>query len=656
MSESTERKPIPESGVESPASPPKPRKPGRLGRSMRNIHAVAVADWRRLSTNVVAIVVLMGLAILPALYGWFNIMSNWSPYSEDKTSKIKVAVTSEDMGVNVLDLVSLNIGDQVMDNLKKNTVIGWQFTETKDEAVNGVVSGDYYAAIVIPEDFSEQIISVITGFIEHPHVEYYENMKRNAIAPKITGKAQTSVTQQINETFQGEIVSVVSKVGEVLSNYDADGLIASTIKEVETLRNDVTAYISLMESLNLMVQSTDQTMAAVETTLPYMRDSMFQIQDSMNNIDSIVNSDYVTGNGSSAIGDIQDWVNQNLGGGGTSPSDPAVDPAVDPAADPATPAVDPAVTAAAEAVHNSVMSVNMALDGAIFSIEDLETSVGSIRNTLWNISAKLTEIQGTLGELQADLGTMYDELNKIDLAKMEKVLSIINQDGEDLIDFIKAPVSVETIRVYPVETYGSTTAPFYSVLAIWIGSLILVVIIHTKVLPEPGLEELTGIQRFFGRFVIFFVLGQIQALLIVLGDLFFIGIQCTDPVLFWLACSVSSTTFTLMMYALVYALDNVGEAAGLVLLVIQVAGSGGSYPIEVLPVVYQKMYKFMPFAYAMNAIRETIVGRYHQDYWRYMSYMPIFIAVSFGIALLQKPCERLMEYIEEKKADAYLMK
>ena len=129
---------------------------------MKNIIKIFLADMRRLSRNVVAVVVIMGLCIIPSLYAWFNIFSNWDPYGPDSTSNLKVAVVSLDAGCKVAS-IDLNVGDSVISGLKSNNTIGWVFTDTDKEAVEGVDNGDYYAALVIPEDFSEDMISFLGG-------------------------------------------------------------------------------------------------------------------------------------------------------------------------------------------------------------------------------------------------------------------------------------------------------------------------------------------------------------------------------------------------------------------------------------------------------------------------------------------------------------
>ena len=170
---------------------------------MRNIWKIFTTDIRRISNNVVAVVIIMGLSILPALYAWFNIFSNWDPYGPDSTSNIRVAVTSEDEGYELLGL-KLNIGSMVLDGLKSNHQMGWDFVDSREEALEGVRSGRYYAALIVPSDFTGDFVSILDTDLRHPQIQYYENQKKNAIAPKITNKAKTAVQDEINAGLVSE--------------------------------------------------------------------------------------------------------------------------------------------------------------------------------------------------------------------------------------------------------------------------------------------------------------------------------------------------------------------------------------------------------------------------------------------------------------------
>ena len=206
--------------------------------------------------------------------------------------------------------------------------------------------------------------------------------------------------------------------------------------------------------------------------------------------------------------------------------------------------------------------------------------------------------------------------------------------------FISSPVNLDTVGIYEIESYGSAMAPFYTILALWVGALILVAIIHVKVEPVEGIEEIKPYQAYFGRYITFFLVGQVQTLITVLGDLYYIHIQCHNPFLFWLTV----------------AFGNVGEALAIVVMVIQVAGAGGTFPIQTLPEIYQMVYKYLPFPYGMNAMRETIGGIYQLDYWKNIGALGIYVVISLVIGLVVAiPFRKLMHMIEKSKENTGIM-
>ena len=159
---------------------------------MKHIGEISRDDWRRLTASVVVVVVLLGLCLVPCLYAWFNILSNWDPYGPSSTGNIKVAVASQDEGYEMLG-VELNIGELVLNGLQTNDQMGWVFVDDAHDALEGVYSGAYYAALIIPANFTGDFVSVLEGDLRHPEIEYYENEKKNAIATKITDKVVQTI-------------------------------------------------------------------------------------------------------------------------------------------------------------------------------------------------------------------------------------------------------------------------------------------------------------------------------------------------------------------------------------------------------------------------------------------------------------------------------
>ena len=188
---------------------------------MKNIFGIFRADFRRISNSVVASVVIIGLCLVPCLYAWFNILSNWDPYGEASTSNIKVAVANEDRGAKLMGM-ELNIGTLVMDGLAANHQLGWVFVDDRQQALEGVYSGDYYAALIVSKDFTRDFISLLDNDLRHPQIEYYENEKKNAIAPKITNKAKTAVQEQVNNTVVEKAAGAINTISSVLRAFGVE--------------------------------------------------------------------------------------------------------------------------------------------------------------------------------------------------------------------------------------------------------------------------------------------------------------------------------------------------------------------------------------------------------------------------------------------------
>lgn len=219
---------------------------------MRNIWRIFCADWKRLTASVVAVVVMLGLCLVPCLYAWFNILSNWDPYGPASTGRIKVAVASEDDGYEVLGL-HLNIGELVLQGLETNDQMGWVFVDDAQTALDGVNAGDYYAALILPPEFTGDFVSILEGDLRHPEIQYYENEKKNAIAPKITGKAKTAVQEEINTTILEKVADALTTAGSVFKAMGLDGqdVADDLLEKLSSAQQDMDQMAEVFRSLQM---------------------------------------------------------------------------------------------------------------------------------------------------------------------------------------------------------------------------------------------------------------------------------------------------------------------------------------------------------------------------------------------------------------------
>ncbi len=695
---------------------------------------------RRISSNVVAVVIVMGLAIIPCLYAWFNIFSNWSPYDESSTKNLKVAVVSEDEGVAIKN-ETVNIGDKIIDNLKGNRSIDWVFLNDGQEAVEGVKSGEYYASFVVEKDFSKNMISFIEGDVAHPEIQYYENDKKNAIAPKITGKVKTTIEKEVNNTFVETLaksaLSISSEIDLGISANRLDdkaaGVFDRTNEDLDALINVLDSYINLYDtasnaakavksvadeigSMNGRIKSTkdsthksiDETKKNIDSLNDLIINSLSGIKADLDLIDSKAKLLYDTAaSGSKKINTrldkikklyaaehkVFDTIRSDIKSLGITVSSSVNDAAdnvdscfdnlnkditelekyntalpedakkfyndcktdIKKCSDSVDKLKNAYVNDVSRSIDSTVKDVRAKADKALKTLDvknenltELVSILDSYPKTsnfgpdkLKKAKENILEIKNKLGIAEAAIGSLRSA------EQYSMFMNLLKTDPDAVAGFVTSPVSIKATQLYPYENNGSAMAPFYIVLSIWVGALILVSIVHAKVKKGLIERDFNHVEEFFGRYIFFFIIGQIQTAITVLGALLFVQIQCEHPFLLWVAMSLTSFCFTLLLYSLVFAFGAVGEALAVVMMVLQVAGSGGTFPIEVLPDVYNAMYKYMPFVYSTNAAKETIAGMYGDNYVYNLRILLIYIAVALFIGLiLSFPLKKLVAHVK----------
>ena len=231
---------------------------------MRGMVRLLRHDMRHLRSSVIAVVVFAGIVAVPSFYAWFNIAGSWDPYG--RTGDVRVAVANEDAGYEgALVPVRVNLGERVVAELCSSTSIGYEVTSA-DEAVEGVRSGRYYAAVVVPEDFSKDLMTVFSADPVSAEVPFYQNEKENAIASIVTGKAASSVQSDIGRSFAEAVADVGTAALQELSGLlDDDAVVALAGRlddavtlatdELETTAGDVRGLSSLLSSTQALLGS-----------------------------------------------------------------------------------------------------------------------------------------------------------------------------------------------------------------------------------------------------------------------------------------------------------------------------------------------------------------------------------------------------------------
>ena len=713
---------------------------------MKRAFEIFRRDVNRLSHNMVAMIVTIGVCLIPSLYAWFNIAANYDPYAN--TGNIKIAVANADKGTENELIGELNVGEEIVQNLKKNDSLGWKFTDEK-KAVQGVKSGKYYAAIVIPEDFSSSFVSILSGDMKQPQFEYYLNEKKNAIAPKVTGTGASTIQEQVNEEFIAAAAGSVSKIlGQTAEQMgtQVDTVQESLIAKMQTAEENLEEYQVVLENLNKTIDGSDDLINGTQETLDALKSAVASGAKSMNNgtdiLASVRNSvgalsvglsdgltqgaDALSGI-SSAVGTdlgklnekVQN-VNEKLGNTITSmqdliskneeiltvlreldnqvPGNPlseiiekletenqrhkeilknlqtgnnsignAVNTSVQGLNQIASVIQDGQKnlqTSRASFEKNVLPSLNQSLDsfaqlsgkvsgvlaGVEPSAEQLKNVTGDLKQTLSDTKTAMESTKEALDDVQKKLNTAITDLGALQSSDIYLSLKeLTKKDTGEVAEFMHSPVQLETKSFYRVENYGSAMAPFYTNLAIWVGGIVLIAIFKMEVDKDEKIKSFTVTQGYFGRWILYITTGLIQALIICLGDIYLLKIQCKNPAAFIFAGLFASFVYVNLIYALSITFKHIGKALSVILVILQIPGSAGTYPIEMTPAFFQFVHPLLPFTYGINAMREAIAGIYGMHYWKNILCLAVFLPIALGIGLLLRPHLLNLNYLFDRK-------
>ena len=713
------------------------------------------SDVRHLFANVVSMVITIGLIAMPSIFAWYNILACWNVF--DHTGNLTVAVANTDEGYES-DLVPLrvNVGEQVVSALRANDQIDWTFTDEAD-AIDGAKAGRYYAAVVIPKDFSRAMLTFYTGSVEHAQIVYYANEKKSAIAPKITDQGADAVSYQVNQVFAETLSEIALGVAESLSNYaDTSGLEG----RVAAMARSIDEVAGQMES-----------MAAVLGLYGSLIDAARDLGDESAKLVSAAHAEVnqvsgLAAEGAAAAGSIAEAIEASGDALGSALDASAASfDAVVAAADELFDAASSQATGAAERLRAQADAVDgqaAAAQGTVAQLEALKTQVppefqpavqslidqlrasiglmgkaseglreaaarieqgsadaeaqrqevkrladeakqglaaakadyeANVAPALADLGRYATELgaaleagKGHLGSADDALGSslgsagnllafsanrigpMIERLNAaaaelhevaaevsgaLASGDAEKLRQVIGADVQALAKALAAPVGVERIAVFPADNFGSAMAPLYTTLALFIGSLLILVVVKPTVSARAradlGVSDPTPHALFLGRFGVMAFLSLAQTTLAALGTLLFLQVQVADVGLFLLCFWVAGLVFTFIIYALVAAFANLGKAMAVLLLIIQVTGCGGSFPLQILPPFVQALSPWLPATHVVNAMREAMFGASGAQYWVQMGELLLFLVPAALIGLvLRKPLARFMAWYVEK--------
>lgn len=695
---------------------------------MKNIIEIFRKDIKEVFRKANTWIIIVGLIFLPSMYAWPNILSSWDPYGH--TNNIKVAVTSEDEGATV-DGKDLNLGNSLVEGLKNNKNLDWQFVSNKQEAENGVRIGDYYASIVVPKNFSKDMTSVSRTEPQRASIEYTVNEKINAISPKITNSGASAIANNISKNFVETANGIIFEklheagikfeenlpsiekakeeifklndnfstyestlselIGKVEYGYNILNNVQNTLPEIDRVATNsimiadkagitinniqgfnerllpiINNHLNVVEevskeanviakelqqkpdkteeikarqkALDSRLQASTERLQLVKnifeyfnklsserlfnnqlervttllndiTTIKEVNNNIYNKMDHYDEIANTVKEEFV--NKTAKVNEVSSNMNSKL-----------------------NVEVAPLISQVLSKAEVNIDKVSGIIAGAQGELPAVERKLSETEEKICSAYEKLLSLQAQMPSAKSKIQKLTDEIKKADSGiDKNQLFNLLKVDYKQQAEFFANPVKLQENKLYHIENYGSAMTPFYTVLSIWVGSLLMSSLLTTKVEDEEN--KYKPYQKYFGRGLLFVIISLFQTLIITLGDMYVLGTQATSPYRFVLYALLISLLFSSIIYTIVCILGNVGKAVCIVLLVLQLGSSGGTFPIQMTSEFFQALYPKVPFTYSIGLLREAVGGVYIPAVERDIKILVIYlIVVLVGGAIL----------------------
>ncbi|MBE6500649.1 MAG: YhgE/Pip domain-containing protein [Methanobrevibacter thaueri] len=608
------------------------------GRDINNIIEIMKKDFKASFSNPIVVLILVAIIILPSLYALLNIQACWDPY--ENTNSVEFAIANLDKGASFHD-EKINVGNELVSELKDNDKFKWVFV-TEEELRDGVHSGKYYAGMILPKDLSKDVVSISSDHPKSAKIEYIVNIKSNPVASKLTDNAANAVYKTMNAKIVAFInVAAYGKLGELQSGLSSgasqlssgasqlsDGAnqvssgadaVSSGAKDLDHGGKKVTNGADKVKSstgkINKGAKKVSNSAKDIET-------GSSKVQQGAKDLESSVDPSLLPGpiqtvvNGSLSLAEAS----SQLAGGSSSLAQGSVK-----------------LASGSSKLANGAGDVASGANDVVGGSDKLAKGALSLAAGSQLLSSSAAQALFSAASALSGASTSLSDVTGINETQLGK--------------YIYSPTKLEREELYPTSNYGSSVAPFYIVLSMWVGAVI------TCVMIKPGTSTKTKyspLEMYFGKLLLFVIMAILQAMVTISGA-FILGIDIDNPLMFIFSATLVSVIFMVLIYSLISALGQVGKGIGVILLVLQISGTGGIYPIEIMGILFKGLYPFMPMTYAITMIRESLLG----IFWS--NYIPsLLVLIGIGLAtiilavIIKEKADNASHYFEERLEESGL--
>lgn len=576
-----------------------------------------------------------------------NVPQNTAPNSNNAPVSTTPQSTSGKKDVKSMEAALTGSLLSLSNNLDTQAKAAQKDSQTLRNISYGILASDK------PSDFRESLDNVKSGleYTTQYNQQFIDTLKEiekneNVDLSKEIDKVKAA-NNRINESLR-----LVNQLSNALKN-GSSGTAEATklLDQLSKLDSSLSSFRDYVKKdLNSSLVSISQR---IMDELNKGQTALSNVQSKLNTIDQVINSGQaILKNGKTRIDRLQTVL-------------PSIEQQYISAVKNAQanfPKVKSDVAKAANFVRNDLPQLEQRLTNATASVnKNLPTllngydqAVGLLNKNQPQAKKALSDLadfsQNKLPDVEKDLkkaNKIFKKLDKDDA--VDKLIDTLKNDLKKQAGIIANPINKKTVDVFPVKDYGSGMTPFYTALSVWVGALLMVSLLTVDNKHKSLESVLTTRQVFLGKAGFFIMLGMLQALIVSVGDLLILKAGVESPVLFVLITIFCSIIFNSIVYTCVSLLGNPGKAIAIVLLVLQIAGGGGTFPIQTTPQFFQNISPYLPFTYAIDSLRETVGGIVPEILITKLIILTLFGIGFFVVGLILKPVtDPLMKRVSEK--------
>ena len=580
--------------------------------SRHKIREIIQNDAKSAFVNPIAILLLIAIIILPSLYGLINIYACWDPY--ENTDHVQFAIANEDKGASY-ENVSINAGADLVEMLENNTDFDWVFVSS-DELRQGVHDGKYYAGMIVPANFSESIVSITTDDPHSARLEYIVNEKY-PVAAKLSDAAAKAVYNNIN----AEIVTFIN-----LAAYDKLGELESGLASGASRMSS--GAVLLSNGANQVGSGASQVSsgaAQLSSGASQLADGANQLADGAGQVAGGTQQAYDKVNTYNAdIHDITNFVREGW---------PLLNKTMD------------RIDSKADNVTGKVQQLNDGAGQVASGSASLASNTGRLKGGVDELSQGSISLAAGAQLLANSAASALFTASSSLASAAGSLADVTGLNDTQVGDYFYAPVKLDRHAEFETNNFGSQVAAFYLVLSMWVGGLITTVILSVGTsIGTPYKPH----EMYFGKMLLFNIMAILQTTVTLIGA-FLLGIDVHNPVMFIFSCYFVAIIFMTIIYSLISLFGKVGDGIAIILLVFQISGTGGIYPVEIMHKIFAVMSPYLPMTHAITMVRESQLGLIWSNY--IPSFIFLFVAgviVTLVSIILKQRFDKRTKYFEEK--------